>query len=160
MGIGIVVALECLVSSFAGREGREYHFSSEMAEFDALLQKLAQVVLSTLDSHFPGRVKQLRENRGERQSWKMGLRNLNRRSFKRQMRDMLEALGVEPPKSGVLQRFVNIRNDLVHYGYPVSQDSSGGFRKIMQMAEFLDTVLLAILDYEGPIQRLEFSSSE
>jgi hypothetical protein len=160
MGIGIVIALECLVSAFAGREGCEYHFSNEMEEFDPLLRQLGELALSFLDSHFPERVKLLRANRSERQSWETGLRSLNRRSFKRKMRTMLEALDVEVPKSGVLQRFVDIRNDLVHHGYPVSQDWSREFRKIMQMAEFLDTVLLAVLKYDGPVQKLGFSPSE
>ena len=159
MGIGIVIALECLVSAFTGRQGSDFHFANEMEHFDPLLKQLAELVLSFLDSHFLERVKLLRENGSELRSWKAGLRNLNRRSFKRKLRSMLEALSVEAPKSGVLQRFVDIRNDIVHYGYPVSQDWSREFRRIIQMAEFLDTVFLAVLEYEGPIQKLGFTSS-
>ncbi len=159
MGVGIVVALECLVSAFAGREGVEYYFSNEMEEFDPLLKQLADTVLSFLNSHFPERVGQLKASSAELQSWRMGLRSLNRRSFKQKMHSMLGALHVEA-SGAVLQRFVNIRNDLVHYGYPTSQDWSPEFQKIMQMAELLDRVFLAVLGYKGPIRKLGISSSE
>ena len=125
-----------------------------------MLKQLADLVLPFLDAHFPERVKQLKANRSEKQSWEKSLRNLNRRSFKRKVHSMLTALDVEPPKSELLQRFVDLRNDLVHYGYPVSQDWSSEFRKIMEMAEFLEQIFLAILQYKGPIQKIKFTSSE
>jgi hypothetical protein len=151
IGVGLVVALECLVSAYAIRTNRENYFG-DMEEFIPLIQDIAAQVMDQLEKQFPEATQRLKSNRDELSSWQSSFRNLNRRSFGRKIRNMLDELGIEQPKSDVLRMYVDLRNDLVHNGYPVSsKDFSKDFRAIMQMADFLEGIFLVILGYYGVV---------
>jgi hypothetical protein len=152
IGTGLVVALECLVSAYAsGNTNREYHFG-EMENFEPLIPDVANQVMNQLEKNFPEATKRLRGNRDELSSWQSGFMNLNRRSFGRKIRSMLKELGIAQPKSDVLRKYIDLRNDLVHNGYPVSSKNfSDDFRAIMQMADFLEKTFLVILGYDGDV---------
>ena len=152
IGAGLVVALECLVSAYAnGNTNREYHFG-EMEEFKPVIPDMANQAVSQLEKHFPETTKRLKSDKDELSSWQSSFMNLNRRSFGRKIRSMLDELGIEQPKSDVLHRYIDLRNDLVHNGYPVSsKDFSGDYRAIMQMADFLENIFLVILGYDGDV---------
>jgi len=149
MGIGIVVALECLVSAYAEDKHDDLIFCERMEDFQPVVAELVWPILADC---FPHRAELLCRDRSEFRSWKMGIRSLNRRSFKRKMRSMLIHLGIDAPASSLLQSFVYLRNDLVHYGYPVSEKWDREFGKIIQMADFLEQIFLAVLGYTGPSQ--------
>jgi len=152
IGVGLVVAMECLVSAFAsGSTEREYHFG-EMDNFKTILPDISTQVLEQLEKHFPESTKRLKDDSSERTSWESSFMVLNRRSFGRKVRSMLDELGIEQPRSNVLQRYINLRNDLVHYGYPVtSRDFSDDFKVMIQMADFLEKIFLKIIGYDGPV---------
>ena len=124
MGIGIVVALECLVSAYVEDKHEDLIFCERMEDFAPVVPRVAELVWPILAECFPDRAALLRRDSSEFQSWKTGIRNWNRRSFKRKVRSMLKHLGIAAPDSWLLQSFVDLRNDLVHYGYPMSEEWS------------------------------------
>lgn len=96
--------------------------------------------------------------RPERQSLRAQLRGLNRRSYKTQLRRMLNQFGVEYAEKE-LQPFIDIRNRIIHYGTPAPattsvthyrQRATRASQHISNATSLFERTLLAALGYEGP----------
>lgn len=160
MGAGFVVALECLVSAFTVTHGEEFHFTEDMEDFMRTTRDNRKRFLEIFESFYPTSVARLRDNKPELDSWTSGLQSLNRRSFRRKIRDMLSDLDIPERNSQTLQRFVTLRNELVHYGYSTqpTENWSNDFEQVMQMAEFLEEIFLKILEYLDERERLAYNT--
>jgi hypothetical protein len=121
-------------------------------------QEVVQEVIEVLNKHFP-RFGKLTQN--EKKSLDAQIRNgLNRRSYKTQLKRMLELLGVEY-ESSELQFFVDTRNRLIHEGAPVpastplneyDQRITAAWQHVINAVSLFERALLAFLNYGGPCE--------
>lgn len=157
--LGIFTAMETLRAAYFYQseepEDREAEFWVVPPRiFDSDPEVFGELVKS-LSNHFP-RFRDLTVH--ESQSLKAQLRNINRRSYKTQLRRMLDQLKVDYQRRE-LQPFVSIRNRIVHYGTPARSDvptadyeasTSKASDEINDAVSLFERTLLAILGYTGP----------
>jgi hypothetical protein len=157
LSLGVFTAMEALKAAFFRQAGNEEaQFWVPLADFEADEEVLDDLI-SVLGDRFSRFV---HLGSGERQSLKAQLRGLNRRSYKYQLRTMLDRLGVEYSRKE-LQPFINIRNRIIHEGVPIQSDvsiddyergTSRGWQRIQAAASLFERALLAVLGYTGPCE--------
>jgi len=161
MALGIFTAMDTLRSAFYRRDDDEdaqshlywvvpfEKFQSQKEMIDAVIEKLTQF--------FP-RFSNIAAN--ERDSLRSQIGGLNRRSYKTQLKWMLEVLGVEFTSQS-LQFFINTRNQLVHEGTPVPPDTTledyhekakTAWRDAKNAMDLFERSLLAFLGYDGAFE--------
>jgi hypothetical protein len=160
--LGVFTAMETLKSAFFRQTedtkdaGFEFwvvpsnvsnNFEDKAELFDELIDVLCH--------HFP-RFCEL--NDGEKQSLKAQLRGLNRRSYRTQLKRILNRLQVDYQESE-LQPFIAIRNNIIHRGAPIESSlpsadywakASMGWKQIEAATALFEKALLAVLGYAGP----------
>lgn len=154
LSLGIFTAMETLKAAFLRpAEKSEAQFWIVPADFDANKSALDDLI-AVLASHFRG-FDNL--SSAEKESLKVQLRALNRRSYKYQLQIMLDQLGVSYSRKE-LQAFIDIRNRIIHQGVPIPGDipadeyehgTTQGWRRIQAAASLFERALLAVLSYTG-----------
>jgi hypothetical protein len=157
--LGIFTAMETLRAAFfrQSTDVEDEKFEFWVVPNDTFKREtgLLNELIGLLGSHFP-RFGKL--SASERQSLQAQLRNLNRRSYKTQLRRMLDQLGVDYDKKE-LQPLIDVRNRMIHYGTPAPSDvptadytrrRSKASRDINDAASLFERSLLAVLGYTGP----------
>jgi hypothetical protein len=144
--LGVFTAMETLKTAFfrqrAQSEGEWEYWVVPPGDFEAK-PDVCEELLAVLADRFPRfRVLESRD----RASIRGQLVNLNRRSYKTQLRRMLDVLNVEY-EATELQPFIDVRNSIIHSGRP---SDSEGWKRIEKAASLFERVLLAILGYSGP----------
>lgn len=157
--LGIFTAMETLRAAFfrqstdAADKRSEYWVVPD-DDFKSR-EDLFSELINLLGNHFP---KFGALSGSERQSLKAQLKNLNRRSYKTQLRRMLDRFSVDYDQRE-LQPFIDIRNRMIHYGTPARGDmpaadyshmTSEASRRINDATSLFERALLAVLGYTGP----------
>ena len=157
--LGVFTAMETLRAAFFRQstdiEDRKSEYWVVPDDTFGIEAELLDEFIDLLSNHFPrfGRL-----SGSERQSLKAQLRNLNRRSYRTQLRRMLNQLGVDYDRRE-LQPFIDMRNRIIHYGTPAPSDvptadyaqrTSRASRDINDATSLFERALLAALGYAGP----------
>ena len=150
LSLGVFTAMETLKSAFFEHhtELSSYQYwtnSSDSSQDFAHTTEMQNEVIKVLGSYFP-RFQELTSS--ERDSLRSQIKGLNRRSYKTQLRRMLDHLQVSYDAKE-LQSFVNIRNTIIHQGFP---SQSGGWNQIQKAIGLFEKTILAILEYTGPAE--------
>lgn len=146
ISLGIFTAMETLKAAFFREQGdkdAKFQFWVVPPDDFAGNREVLDDLIEALGKHF-SRFRNL--DSSERDSLKAKLRDLNRRSYRTQLRRMLEQLNVSHSK-GELQSFIAIRNSIIHQGRPTEND---GWKQVEGAASLFERVLLGVLGYEGP----------
>lgn len=158
--VGIFTAMESLKSAFYEQdqsEGNESYIYWVVPpdEFESN-EEMGREMVEVLTKHFP-RFGNL--NQSEKNSLKDQIRKgLKRRSYKTQLKRMLDLLTVEY-SSNELQFFVNTRNKLIHEGTPVpantpldeyDEKNKVALEHVKKAVSLFERTLLAFLKYDGP----------
>lgn len=146
ISLGIFTAMETLKSAFFHhRNDQDAGFQYWVVppeDFDR--PEVIDALVDVLGRHFP-RFNSLEKS--ELSSLTAQLRhNLNRRSYRTQLRRMLEQLGVNYDRDA-LQAFIDTRNRIIHSGR-LTEDE--GWKKVDGATSLFERTLLAILGYDGP----------
>jgi hypothetical protein len=135
-------AMETLLSNFAqkGAQGDVRYIVPE-EEFKDKRKVLEGLLSDALLSVFP------RLSRAQVDDARVKVAEINRRSYRRVVRKMLEELGVDFDRRADL-RFINLRHKVVHTGV-LGADVRESFRHYSGLIELLDRIFLKILQYDG-----------
>ncbi len=147
LSLGIFTAMETLKAAFFRQtENENAKFAFWVVPPDDFENKaeMFDELISVLCKHFP-RFCDLRSS--ERNSLKAQLKNLKGRSYRTQLRAMLDQLKVSY-HNRELHSFIDIRNRIIH-GNPLD-DTSKAWEQVEGAASLFERALLAVLGYTGP----------
>ncbi len=139
-------AMETLISNFAekGTQGDLRYIVPE-DKFKEKRDELEGLVSEALVRVFP------RLSEAQVDDARVKVAEINRRSYRRLVRKMLEEVGVDFHRQADL-RFIDLRHKLVHTGV-LGTDVRESLGHYSRLIELLDRVLLKILQYEGQYQK-------
>jgi len=156
--LGIFTAMETLKTAFFRQteDAEDSKHEFWVIPYDTFEKEpdLLNELIDVLCRHFP-RFCNLKK--GERDSLKAQLKGLNRRSYKTQLKRMLDRLEVNYHKNE-LQPFISIRNRIIHQGTPAEGKSSGteyehrasqAWEQIEAAISLFERILLTVLGYRG-----------
>lgn len=139
-------AMETLASNYAEKhEQGDLRFVVSEKGFHDQESRLQDSLRGVLGEAFPGLAD------GELDDALVKVKELNRRSFRRILKKMLEERGVDYDKKSDLQ-FIEVRDKVVHEGVP-GKNPGELFRQYSILIELLDRILLKILRYDGEYMR-------
>jgi YD repeat-containing protein len=139
-------AMETLVSNFAEKHTQgDLRYVVPEKDFEDRETQLQDLLKEALREAFPG----LSGNQVNDALVKV--KELNRRSFRRVLKEMLRGLGVQYDKRADLQ-FIQLRHKVVHTGI-LGEHIQDWFRYYSALIELLDRIFLKILSYEGEYEK-------
>lgn len=139
-------AMETLVSNFAEKRAQgDLRYIVPEHDFNAQRARLEDRLHEALGEVFPGL------SDGELDDARVKVGELNRRSFRRVLKRMLNERGVQYDKRTDLQ-FMTLRHAVVHTGV-LGMDIRESFRHYSTLIELLDRIFLRILEYEGEYEK-------
>lgn len=135
-------AMETLVSNYAEKQGRgDLRFVVPETDFGSEEARLQDSLTGVLQEVFPGL------SHDQLDDMLVKVKELNRRSFRRVLRKMLDERGVDYDKKSDLH-FIEVRHKVVHEGVP-GKNPAELFRHYSVLIELLDRIILSILEYKG-----------
>lgn len=156
LSLGIFTAMETLKTAYMRRaENDTSQFWVIPHEDFKDNHDLLDDFLSVLLKYYP-RFSKL--TKSEKDSLRSQIQNLNRRSYRTQLRTLFSKLDVSYDRQE-LQSFIDIRNSIIHEGTPVRSDveeskymeqMAQGWKRIEKAASLFERTLLAQLGYTGP----------
>ncbi len=167
LSAGIFTAMEALKTAFFAQNQNNEEVEASaywVVPYQDFVENHDMIndILNVLRRYFE-RFGELQTN--ERDSLKAQIKGLHRRSYKTQLRWMLEALEIEP-NGKELQNFINARNDVIHRGSPVPLDSTPenydanvdrAWRDVCNAIALFERTLLAFLKYNHDSPRELFN---
>lgn len=169
MALGIFTAMDTLRSAFFRRadseEARSHLYWVVPSEKFQSEKKMIDAVIGILTQYFP-RFGDIVTN--ERDSLRSQIGGLNRRSYKTQLKWMLEVLGVEYIPQD-LHFFINTRNQLVHEGTPVPPHTTledypdkveSAWKDAKKAIDLFERSLLAFLGYKDVFETFSQGMSD
>lgn len=148
--LGFFTALETLKQAYIQQSGasiERYVTGNKFKQHD-----ITDKVLSLLYDEF-SEFARLRDNNevAEIDTIKSKVGEFNRRAYKTILKRMFAQLGFQVAEDE-LSRLVKFRNDIIHRGMPKDASYDKAFENSLHFASLVEKVLLAILDYQSPVE--------
>jgi len=157
--VGIFTAMEALRAEwlkYRGEQDEEYYYWVKPEQHEKKNKEITKEIIEILSKHFP-RFSDLQKN--ERAALKAQVGNINYRSYRTQLKRILDTLGVSYT-SGEVNNFIEVRNSIIHKGYLEDKDSRKAWQRATNSVALFEKTLLAILGYSGECELFNHKETE